>query len=220
MLKLIHIPRLRMQELQSVAERSIEFSADIVEVTEERQEVENQLDAFRSGMLKSRASAADKDVLDKSRGRLVSGFFHDLKAERCFPEHDELTNKTIEQIWNVGKRYGTGITRLSQKEETVAIDNLLRELKTIDNLSPETMHIGRWIPLLDESNLMYKKASGEFISQNAEANEIDAAGIVAPILTKALEELYMVLFSHINVSKKENIKQAYSKIQLLVESFE
>nr|WP_319401004.1 DUF6261 family protein [uncultured Carboxylicivirga sp.] len=214
-MELINLPRLRNKQLQTVAEDTIRICQPLTEVQPALLKVKATLDRFKLGMIKGQVSATEKVSLDRVRDRLVSGFIHDLKAEFYFPHSDE-DKKTLTEVNQIIKKHGSSIVRLPQNEETAAIDNLLFELKQLNQSVFEGNGLSRWLPLIEDANAAYKNAAGEFVDEKADAALVMSASMVAMELTVSLENLYTLLFAHAKVSDNESIHSAYSKIEEIV----
>lgn len=216
-MEIIHLPRMRNQQLQTLAEESIRICQPLTEVQPALFKVKTNLDIFKSGMVKEQVSAAEKKGLDKVRDHLVSGLVHDVRAEAYFP-HDQEKSETVNQALTVINKYGASIAKLPQKEETAAIDNLLYEMAQLDQIVLKESAIARWIPLVKDANENFKRASGEFIDEKVDAAQIASASKQSVKLIEALEDLYVMLFAHVKVSDNEAIRLSYTKIENLVKS--
>ncbi|MBI9060737.1 MAG: hypothetical protein JEZ14_02030 [Marinilabiliaceae bacterium] len=216
-MELINLPRLRHKELQSIAESSLRIAANITEVQPALANVNTQLEAFKQGMLKEQASAADKSELDKQRDRLLSGFMQNLKAEKFFPHQDQDVVEVLDQVDQVTRKHGPRMTKLSYSEETSAIDNLLSELGKIDTEVLNTS-ITRWIPLIQSTNNDFKAANSSFISDRAKATNKDSASDLAPLLHESIEGLITLLFAHTKITATEPILTAYRELEILIKS--
>jgi len=217
-MELINLPRLRNKELQSVAESTLLICATITEVQPALTKVDTQLEAFKQGMLKEQASAADKSELDKQRDRLLSGFMQNLKTERYFPHQDSDKVKALNSALPIAEKYGTQITRLPYNEETAAIDNLIAEWKQL-NTDLLDEGITRWIPLIETVNNNFKSASHSYISSQAQADSAHSASELAPALRTSLEGVYTLLFAHTKITASEPILKAYRELEQLIKGY-
>ena len=216
-MELINLPRLRHKELQSVAESTLRICANISEAQPALAKVNTHLEAFKQGMLKEQASAADKSELDKQRDRLLSGFMQNLKAEKYFPHQDKDVVEVLDQIAQVTRKHGPRITKLSYSEETSAIDNLLTEIGKIDTEVLDTS-ITRWIPLIQSTNNDFKSVNSSFISDRAKATNMDSATDLAPLLHESIEGFLTLLFAHTKITATEPILTAYRELEIVIKS--
>ena len=218
-MELLNLPRLRMKELQSVAESTLRICVNITELQPATQQVNTHLEAFKKGMLKEQASAADKKELDKERDRLLSGFMQDLKAEQYFPHQELATVDTLNKVLEITQKYGVRIYKLSYSEESSAIDNILSELEQVDTQALDN-GITRWIPLIKTANNHFKTANSTYISNQVKADVTDSASALAPDLRQALEGIYTLLFAHTKITATEPILNAYRELEILIKSFD
>jgi len=218
-MELISLPRLRLKELQTMAENTLLICAPIEEVSSATQKVKNTLDTFKRSMLKDQASAATKLELDKTRDRLVSGFKQDVRAEQYYPHQEVATIETLENVRQVMDKYGPHLTKLTYSEESAAIDNMLTELKQVDTLALEGTGIDRWIPLIENANNAFKNAASNYVSQSAKAMETQAATTLVPALMASLDELYTLLFAHVKITQSDQLKTAYAELEELVDAY-
>lgn len=218
-MEMIHVPRLRMNELQTLSESSLSITGAIPEVANERQKVETELTAFKEGMLKSQASAEGKRTIDKERDRYVSGLAYNIKAERFYPYTEEESINTVNELLKQNSKYGIKSSRLPVNEQTATVDNWIDELEALDLSKLNNTAISRWVELLKDANQRFKEVAGEFIEENAEAGTLESASSVAPELTNALEQLYIQLFALIRVSPSDTLTKAYSELEILIDSY-
>ncbi len=216
-MELINLPRLRHKELQAIAESTLRICATITEVQPALAKVSTHLEAFKQGMLKEQAYAADKNELDKQRDRLLSGFMQSLKAETFFPHQDLEVVEVLAQVDQVTRKHGPRLTKLSYSEETSAIDNLLTEIGQIDTQVLDTS-ITRWIPLIQSTNNEFKAANSSFISDRAKATNTDSASQQAPLLRESMEGLLTLLFAHTKITVTAPILAAYREMEILIKS--
>jgi len=216
-MELINLPRLRHKELQAIAESTLRICATITEVQPALAKVSTHLEAFKQGMLKEQAYAADKNELDKQRDRLLSGFMQSLKAETFFPHQDLEVVEVLAQVDQVTRKHGPRLTKLSYSEETSAIDNLLTEIGQIDTQVLDTS-ITRWIPLIQSTNNEFKAANSSFISDRAKATNTDSASQQAPLLRESMEGLLTLLFAHTKITVTTPILAAYREMEILIKS--
>lgn len=213
---LIILPRLRLKELQSLGESSLEICMPLPEVEPATQAVSIAFTAFKQSMLKEAASAASKYTIDKSRDHLISGFTYNVKAELYYPHNDNNVLDALNSVLHILAKYGTKITRLPLNEESAAIDNLMSELEQLDTTALDTNGITRWIPLIGEANTMFKAAAHEYVADRVETAELDSATSLAPALMDALEGLYTLLFANVKVTKNATLVTAYNQLDDLV----
>lgn len=217
-MKLIILPRLRLKQLQAIAESTLTICKNIVEVAAAVLGVEKVFIPFKEGMLKDNASGEEKGKLDQKRDKRVSGFYAVLDAEEKIENDDPGILASYAALLKIADKYGPDIRRLPQDEETIAIDNLLDEINKIDITPLVPTGITRWIPSLEATNNAYRTASTKFISDSVDADSIEAAGIQAPELKKALEHLYKKLYGNIIVAPTDELEKVYAELETLVDS--
>ncbi|TAJ14273.1 hypothetical protein DMA11_06165 [Marinilabiliaceae bacterium JC017] len=217
-MEIINLPRLRVKELQTLSENSLSICDGITELKPAIDLVQTTLNAFKRGMLKEQASAANKKELDADRAIYISCFFKNVSAEKHDPTLIPEVRETLERMCQITDKYGTKITRLSYNEETAAVDNLLTELKQIDTQAIDK-GVMRWIPLIEKANNDFKAANDAYIAERAKADSIESATSLAPTLQHALEELFTQMFAHAKLSTNEPIRIAYAELETLVKSF-
>jgi hypothetical protein len=215
---LITLPGLRLGQLQTVGESSIDICKNIPEIAPEMVKVNSSFDAFKTGMLKDKASAEKKRKLDLNRDRLSSGFMNVVFEEQIFPNEDELIINAHAELLKIVKKYGRRIIRLPRAEETAAIHNLLADIAQMDVTPLLPTGIPRWIPVLEAANKEYKLAAKKFISDSTDANATESASSLAPALEEALEDMYTMLFATIKRTPSDALKKAYGDLETLIDS--
>ncbi len=215
---IIKIPKMKMAQLQTVGDSSVEICKSIPEVELAVNQVEITLTSFKEGMIKDKASAAQKKEFDLIRDRLLSGFMHDVKAEQLFPYEDETEKKALTNLLHLVTKYGASVSRLPQHEETAVIDNLVTNVEELELAPLQSSGVLRWIPLLKEANNAFKAASQEYLTDSVRDMEEASASERAPALIDALEALYAMLFAHIRISQSESLINAYAKLEELIDS--
>jgi hypothetical protein len=217
-MKLITLPGLRLGQLQTVSESSLDICKGIPEIAPETGNVKRSLTAFKEGMLKDKASAEEKGKLDINRDLIVSGFMNVVLEEQKFPNKDVAIVATHAALLKIVKKYGFNIIRLRRAEETAAIDNLLADIAQMDITPLTPTGIPRWIPVIEAANEEYKLAAKEFISDTTDTGFTKSASSLAPALEEALEDLYTMLFVTIKRSPSDALKKAYGDLETLIDS--
>lgn len=216
---LLNIPNIRVNQLQTLGESSLEICQNLPEIAPSAETVKQALDKYLAGMTREKASAAEKKKLDKIRDRLVSGFIRQVKAEQLFPHENEQAISTLQKLVLVVNKYGSEITRLTYDEESAAMDNLIAEIGELD-LSPlNNSGIARWIEPIQASNDVFKSTSAQYISDSAATSQTESATNLAPALIEALEEMYNMLYAYIKVKPTDELIKAYTELEKLVNSF-
>jgi len=210
-MELINLPRLRMKELQTLGENSLDVCRSIEELSPAVEAVDVALDDFKQGMIKDKASGGTKTELDKQRDLLISGFMMDIKAESYFP-HEANKKEVVDSLKRIANKYGTKINRLRYNEQTAAVDNMLVEYKEVDTTVLGSNNPGRWIPFIENANNAFKQAGKTYMEENAASSQISSAYDQAPALISALEQLYRLMFAHVQISQGENMTKAYTHI--------
>lgn len=218
-MELLTLPKLRLNQLQTVSEYCLEICSESTQLEVAVGNVNAQLILFKAGMTKEKASAADKKELDYDRDNLTLNFIKAVKAESNFPYEDTTTIDTINQVLKVINSYGTKVTRLSYNEESAGIDNLVSDLNKIDLTPLADSGLARWIPIIDDANTAFKDAVKEYIGDSVQSNLIDAASTVAPSLIDALDALFSMIYAYLKIEYSEELETAYSKIQILLNSY-
>lgn len=217
-MNLIVIPKMRMNQLQSLAEQCYNICKPIPALADATKELRKEHTSFIESMQKDKASKYDKRISDNNRDAVITGFYGAIRAEQYYPHTDPKTKETLEVLARTAFKYGKSITKLSYNEETATIDNILSELKELD-LSPlKNSDLVRWIPLLEEANKDFKKVASDFSKGTSAASFVSAAVKQAPILENALKKLLALMFSHITISQDTQITKAYNEINLLIDS--
>ncbi len=217
-MQLINLPRLRTLELQTLAENSIKLCHNIEEVKLALTNVQSALSAFKQGMLKDKSTGASKHTLDKIRDNIISGFIHVVKAEKYFPHEDENIAKVIFNLTTILAKYGSEIIHLPMNKETDAIDNMLAEIKKVEDFELLDNSLIRWIPAIESANEEFKSVSNENINSVTNPSEMDSTTKLTPYLEEALEGLYTLLYAHVKITNDNNIKNIYSQITSMVDA--
>ncbi len=217
-MELLTLPDLRLGQLQTVGESSIDICKDFTELAPELVKVNGSFDTFRQGMLRDKASAEKKRELDLSRDHKVSGFMNVTFEEKKFPNKDEAVLNTHKKLLKIINNYGRKITRLSRAEETAAIDNLLADIAMMDVTPLVPTGIPRWIPEIATANEEYKKAAKEYIDDSTDDDAIKSASSLAPALEDDLDDLYAMLYATIKRTPSKELKKAYAKLEKLIDS--
>ncbi len=218
-MELLSLPRLRNHQLQTVSENTIKICAELTQLKAPLETLTQKLDLFKGGMTKEQASAASKKELDNARDVLVSGFIKGVRIESAFPYTDTTSKEAINALLKVVNNYGTGIARLSYNEESAALDNLLADISKLDITPLADSGLARWIPLIEQANNNFKEAVSDYISESAKSSAVESATDVAPALLDALEALYAMIYAYLKIENSEELKEAYTQLQILLESY-
>ncbi|MBN2639002.1 MAG: hypothetical protein JXR65_07935 [Bacteroidales bacterium] len=217
-MEIINLPRLRVNQLQTLCENSLKICEPIAEIVSATEKVKAARDAFAAGMLKSKASSGKKE-LDLLRDALMSGFTKAIHAEQMFPHDDPAAVATIKSITLAVDKYGSKIKNLPYDEESAAIDNLLADIEAIDLQPLAGSGLSRWIEPLKTANNEFKTAVQEYVSDLAEVSQIEAATSLAPALIDALEGMYTLLYAHIKINPTEQLTIAYAELNKLIAGY-
>lgn len=213
---IIHIPRLRNRELQTVGENSLRICSEITEVKPAYDKANATLESFIKGMQKEKLDGQQKSVYDKKRDKYTAGFINNIKYEKNFNHTDENAAVVVD-LNNVISKY-TGVTRLPFNEQTAATDNMLQEVKTVIGNNESFPNLTRWIPLIEETNNEFKEASSDLIKDKANLKETDAASEIVPQLTDDLQKLYTLMFAYAQIGSNDSIVKAYKELEVLIDS--
>ncbi len=213
---IISIPKLKLGQLQSLTESTLQITEPIAAIASVRLEVETAFKTFVTGMKKEGATS-DKKALDTTRDNLTSGFFLSVKAEEYHPNDDPAIRETMSELRKLAVDPGFRVTKLPYAEETAALDNLVARLKELD-LSP-LPHLLRWVTLIETANENFKKGSQAYLEELVDEASVDSASEISTELLQQLENLYTMLFAHAKVSGEEPMIRAYAELSELVNSF-
>ena len=214
-MKLITLPQLRMAQLQTLAESTIQLVTPISEVSSETTALMEAFSIFQQGMIKKYASS-DKRTLDRSRDLIASGFFKSIEAEQLFPA-EETTKTLLDEVLTVVDKYGFELSRLPYNEQTSKTDNMLNELSELDLSAFPSLQ--RWIAPIQEANTAFKAASQNYLEEVVESEDTLGAYESAITLQESLNKLFTMLFAHAQVTGNEDLVSTYKELDALVESY-
>jgi len=215
-LEMLSVPRVRVAQLQSLAEDALTICCNHGQLRAATEKVHALLNDFKAGMQRQPASAAVKAELDKVRDRLISGLFFQIRAEEYFP-HESPEDKAHQANLSVlKKKYNSTITNLPLDEQTAAVDNLLDELQTINIAQFANGRVQVWMPLILEANNKFKSAAQGYISETAEATGKPSATAKAPQLMAALNAMFSMMYAYAQVSGDAALLKSYTELQVLV----
>ncbi|MEM6815511.1 MAG: DUF6261 family protein [Bacteroidota bacterium] len=209
------LPSLRWAQLQSFTESLLSIVDPLTEVAPQTQKIKEAFTVFQQGMMKDQASSG-KEALDRSRDQYIKGLLYGIQSEQHFPQevdHEAL----MKQLLELADNYGFGLIRLPYNDQSSQTDNLLTELEAIDLSSMP--HISRWITKIREANNSFKKSVGEYLSEQVETSETLSATKASPELIAAIEDLFVMLFSYLQIAKTDALEQAYKEIVALTNSY-
>ncbi len=88
---------------------------------------------------------------DNVRDNVLSGMGYIIKGMTYFP--DKNLSDMAEQVKNIMAKYGKGVQRLTQREESAVIENILQDLQTepIASMLPQ-LGLSQWVAKLQETN--------------------------------------------------------------------
>jgi len=217
-MEIINLPRLRVNQLQTLCENSLQICEPLTEIAQAVNNVKTARDAFSAGMLKDHAASGKKE-LDTVRDTLVSGFIKAVRAEQLFPHSDETAKTALKAMVLAVNKYGKNISRLPYDEESAAIDNLVADVEATDLTPLDGTGLTRWIAPLKTANSQFKATVQEYVSDLAEVSQTEAAYTLAPALVDALEGMFTMLFAHIKINPTEQLTMAYAELEQLVNSY-
>jgi hypothetical protein len=91
---------------------------------------------------------------DDDRDSILTGFLGSLRSTVYFP--DKAIADAAAQLLVVTDKYGSGIARLPQREETAAITNMVADLRSAENAPRlQTANLTVWVDKLNEANLAF-----------------------------------------------------------------
>jgi hypothetical protein len=215
-MEMIKLPQMRLAQLQALTENTVTITKDLPEMAAQLAAVEQALENFQKGMIKSNASS-NKNTLDRSRDFLNSGFFKGVESEQLFPQSDEAAKQALTTIAAVASKYDYALNRLSYDEQTARTDNMIAELEALDfSTIPQ---LGRWVSLMKEANTAFKGLVESYIEDKTEADNTAAASKAAIPLQDALNSLFTLLFAHVQISQTEPLITAYQELNTLIASY-
>lgn len=214
-MEIITLPRLRLAQLQTLADDTLKITARFVQVADKQAQANTAYEQFKEAMKKDEANS-NKKTLDRSRDALNSGFFAGVRSEQNFP-HEAETQSTLNKVLKVTDKYGLMLNRLSYDEQTAETDNMVAELEAID--FGALAHLSRWIPLIKEANGSFKEGSEKYLNSKVSVEDQASATALAPTLEHELEGLYTLMFAHAQVSQDDELANAYKKLTALVDAY-
>ena len=217
-MEIIKIPHLRLTELQTLTECTINICLNLLGIERFLMIVVSNFKVFKEAMLKEQASAEDKYTVYKKLDKLVSGLLKDTNAELLFPHTDAKIISTLNNLSKIINKYGIKINRLPFNEGALAIDNMIIEIAQIDLAPLEALNLERWMPLINSVNTEFKAVSKEDVIDTAYNLSIELASNLAPELTDTLDGLYTMLFAMLKLSPTSEMETAYEELEILVNS--
>jgi len=214
-MQMIKVPKLRWAQLQSFTEGVLQTTKDLAEVSAQVAAVESHFEAFKDGMTRSAASS-NKPVLDRTRDVLNSGFFKGVESEQQFP-HAGAVQQLLDQVVKITSEYGFGLSKLSYDEQTAQTDNMLKELDALNLKSLPAL--SRWLVPIKAANDAFKSTSEAYIKDLTASGETVAATNAAPALVDAVNNLFTMLFAHVQISGSESLIKAYKELITLMEAY-
>ena len=89
-------------------------------------------------------------IADDARDAVLTGFLGTVRSLMYFP--DAAVADAAAKIMNIIEKYGTGIQRLPQREETAVITNLMQDLRANSADIQSITGLITWVDKLDEAN--------------------------------------------------------------------
>ena len=215
-MQMIILPQLRLAQLQTLAESTIQITEGVSEVDPQVLALKTAFASFQEGMLKS-SSASNKKTLDRTRDLTNTGFLKSVEAEQFFPYQDAPSKAAVTKVVAIANKYGYELNRMSYDEQTAETDNLVAELEGMDLSTLPAVQ--RWIPLMKTANDNFKLTVRTFLQEQTQADETEAASKAAIPLEDALKELFTILFAHVHVTKTASLVTAYKELNTLVNSY-
>ena len=215
-LVILSVPRVRVGQLQSLAENALAICSRHGQLQTATEKVRAELTEFKAGMLRQPASAAVKAELDKVRDRLITGLFFQIRAEEHFPHESPEDKVQMANLSALKKKYNSTITSLPLDEETAAVDNLLTELKAINIAQFANGRLQIWLPLILDANNKFKTAAQGYVADSAEAAGKASATAKAPKLMAALSAMFTMMYAFVQVSGDAALLKSYSELQVLI----
>ena len=215
-LEMLSVPRVRVAELQSLAEHALMICSRHGQLQAATEKVHTELNEYRAGMQRKPASAAVKADLDKVRDRLITGLFFRIRAEENFPHESPEAKVHLANLSALKKKYHASITSLPLDEETAAVDNLLAELKTMNIAQFANGRVQMWWPLIMDANNKFKTAAQGYVADSAEAAGKSSASAKAPQLIAAMNAMFTMMYAFTQVSGDAALLKSYSELQVLL----
>ena len=123
----------------------------------------------------------------------------------------------MDKLVNITGGYGFGLSKLSYDEQTAQTDNMLKELEALD-LTP-LAGVVRWIVPLKTANDAFKSVTVDYFKMATQLAETVAASNAALPLTDALNDLFTMLFAHVQITGTDELIRAYKELITQVEAY-
>ena len=218
-MKHIVVPRLRLNQLQSLCETTLRVCANQPSLEVPYQQLQQRYENFKASSEKSLVSSA-RDAHDTSRDRAITGFELHIKALRYFPQYSGPIDTALAALEDLVSQHDPDMRNLPFDEETAAIDNYVADLKKFDFSPLASTQLEQWVSAIEEENAAFKQASQDWAAHKVEREKMEAPSIIAIDLRKRLNQLFAVLiaFRLINPSD-ENLENAHIEITKQLASF-
>lgn len=218
-MEILSVPNLTTKELQTFTTECVSLCKPVVLLASSIQKVEDTQTTYEEAMLKEKYTSVSKKDLDYTRDTYLSGMYQTIKCERIFPHEAEETVAAISDLWEIVSKHGMGIRKLTYNEETAAIDNLFKDINSMDSLASVSDSISKWFTIVQQANEDFKTAAKVFINESTAISDQDAASTVAPLLRSSLQDLLLDLYSYTRVEQSDELITVYAKVATLVGSY-
>ncbi len=131
---------------------------DALKLTNVSKEFNDALHALEGALTQARKTGITDSLLeaDKLRDDVFTGLNLTLRGMTHFPDH--AIADTAAAITIVVEKYGKGIKKLPQREETAVLTNLIQDLKSDDHKTQvETVSLTAWVEELEKANNTFEQ---------------------------------------------------------------
>ncbi len=127
-----------------------------LKLTEASAKFKAALKDLDDALLQAKKTEFTKKIVetDNLRDRILRGMMHVVKGVTYFP--DDNLSDMAEQVKIIIYKYGKNIQKISQREESGVVINLLQDLKKepIASMLPQ-LGLAQWVPKLEEANAKF-----------------------------------------------------------------
>ncbi len=104
---------------------------------------------------------------DDQRDNIYTGFTGALRSATRFPDAD--VAQSAAQLLLITDKYGQGVTRLPQREESAVLSTIVTELRTAENAAHlQKTGLTLWVDKLDQANLAFDELYASRTEKEAE----------------------------------------------------
>lgn len=219
-MKLLRVPRLTVLEYQSFTSQVIEICVALVVLQVPLSVVQSLFESYKKAMSKHGSLA--RKIGDNRRDIPYRRSIDLLHIERDFSEHPESIVRIIQSVLDIYEIYGgKQVTRMGFDQETTIIDNIVREISSID-LTPLTesgIAFERWYNLMVVRNDEFKALTNSVLTAEALQSNLNSASAQIPELTTALNHLFDVVFAQGTINPSDELILVHKKLEELIKHY-